>query len=222
MNLTLGDTQLIITECLKQGLLVNDAAYVLATAYHESAHTMKPISEYGGTNYLKSKKYYPYYGRGYVQLTWDYNYRKAGTKLGVDFIKNPGLLLQAQYAVPILVTGMREGWFTGKKLRDYIDTIDESDALDELEYEQGRRIINGVDKKQLIASYAIQYEKDLKATRYGLNATEKPVQTIPVVPAPVQPPLDHVPVQPPVASTAPTTLLSILIMIAKAIFGRKK
>lgn len=221
MNLSLGDTKLIIDECKRQGLLLNDVAYVLATAYHESAHTMKPIKEMGGLTYLKSKKYYPYFGRGYVQLTWDYNYVKAGKKLGVDFVKNPDLLLEPKYAAPILVTGMKEGWFTGKKLRDFIDTIDEPDAQDELEYEGGRKIINGVDKKQLIANYAIQYEKDLKAAGYTLDASHSPVQTIPETPAVLQPPLDHVPVQPPVASTGVSGLLGVILNILSLIFKRK-
>ena len=86
MNLDLGDTRLLIEACKTHGLLRNQAAYVLATAYHETAHTMKPVREYGGETYLKKKKYYPYVGMGYVQLTWDYNYKKASDKLGVDLV----------------------------------------------------------------------------------------------------------------------------------------
>jgi Chitinase class I len=33
-----------------------------------------------------------YYGRGPLQLTWDYNYRAAGDFLGVDLVQNPSLL----------------------------------------------------------------------------------------------------------------------------------
>ena len=52
-------------------------AYMLATTYHETATRMWPIREYGSENYLKSKPYYPYFGRGFVQLTWEENYRNA-------------------------------------------------------------------------------------------------------------------------------------------------
>lgn len=174
MNLNLGDTQLIIKEALKRGLLRNQLAYVLATAYHETAHTMKPVREYGGETYLKSKKYYPYVGMGYVQLTWLDNYKKASSKLGVDFVKNPKLLLDPKYATPILIVGMVEGWFTGKKLSDYI-TLKSSD------YVNARRIINGVDKKDLIAGYAKEYNKDLLAMGYGIDskAPESPVESVP-------------------------------------------
>lgn len=160
MDMKLGDTRLIVNVCAANGLLRNQAAYVLATAYHETAHTMKPVREYGGEAYLKSKKYYPYVGMGYVQLTWKENYEKASRKLGVDFVSNPKLLLKPQYAAKILVIGSNEGWFTGKKLSDYI-TLQNSDFVG------ARRIINGTDKASLIAGYAKQYDAQLKAEGYG-------------------------------------------------------
>lgn len=178
MNLNLGDTKLIIEECKKQGLHLWHAAYVLATAYHETAHTMKPVREYGGETYLRSKKYYPYVGMGYVQLTWKENYQKASKILGVDFVKDPKKLLEPRYAVVILVTGMKEGWFTGKSLKDYIDNIDEDDKEDLREFSNARRIVNGTDKQVHIGQLALQYEKALKASGYALGATQKPAETV--------------------------------------------
>lgn len=171
VNLNLGDTRLIIEEGSKRGLLRNQLAYVLATAYHESAHTMKPVREYGGETYLKGKKYYPYVGMGYVQLTWDYNYKKASDKLGVNFLKEPKLLLEPKYASPIIIVGMSEGWFTGKKLSDYI-TLKASD------FKGARRIVNGTDKADLIAGYAKEYDEALKTIGYGVEASQKPVQEV--------------------------------------------
>lgn len=52
------------------------------------------------------------------------------------------------------------------------------------------------------------------------DATQKPVETIPEVPAVVQPPLDHVPVQPPVVERKPT-LLDAILKLLTAMFGRK-
>lgn len=163
MKMSLGDTRLIVDTCIKHGLLRNQAAYVLATTYHETAHTMKPVREMGGEAYLKGKKYYPYVGMGYVQLTWRYNYERAAKELGVDFVANPKLLLQAKYAVQILVVGMKEGWFTGKNLSDYI-TLSKSD------FTNARRMINGTDKAALIAGYARAYDDALKAEGYGEDA----------------------------------------------------
>src|SRR4030095_7905010 len=83
-------------------------AYILATTYHETAATMLPISEYGGNSYLQSKPYYPWYGRGYVQLTWEENYKYQDSKLGLNgkLIKNPDLALDPAIALQVIIYGM--------------------------------------------------------------------------------------------------------------------
>lgn len=139
----------------------DELAYVIATAIHETAYTLQPVTEYGGKAYLQSKKYWPYIGRGYVQLTWDYNYKRAGEKLGIDLLNHPELALDPKNAVKILFDGMIEGWFTGKKLSDFIDNKVESDIEDEREYEGGRRIINGTDKAKQIAAIALKVDRAL-------------------------------------------------------------
>jgi len=176
MNLALGDTRLIIEYCKRHGLLRNQAAYVLATAFWESARTMKPVREYGGEKYLRSKKYYPYVGMGYVQLTWLENYKRATRELGVDFVNNPKKLLEPKYAAEILVVGSRDGWFTGKKLSDYI-TLQKSDFVN------ARRIINGTDKAKEIADIAKRYDALLRAEGYGVDAPARPTPK----PAPAAP-----------------------------------
>jgi hypothetical protein len=223
MDLSLGDTRLIIDACKTHRVLRNQAAYVLATTFHETAHTMKPITEMGGPKYLKSKPYYPYIGRGYVQLTWEANYSKASDAIGVDFVNDPSLLLQARHAAPILVVGMAEGWFTGKKLGNYI-TLDKSD------FANARRIINGTDKASLIAGYARHYDALLLADEYGVASTARcsaPETGIPASPSVVV-----------VTDTAPTATRSpadaftsrsvarsgfraALLVIVLKLFGRK-
>ena len=152
------------------GCLINEAAYMLATAYHETAHTMQPIEEYGkgrGRDYGKrlkmSRKPYSdtlplYYGRGYVQLTWYENYDKAGRLLGIDLLNKPELALDAAIAAKIMREGMIEGWFTGKKLNDYV-------GLRTADYVGARRIINGTDKANLIAGYAVAFELALRKAK---------------------------------------------------------
>jgi putative chitinase len=89
-------------------------AYALGTAHHETDRTFGPIREYGRG---KGKKYYPYYGRGLVQLTWDYNYKKMSPVVGVDLVKNPDRALDLKNAIPIMFVGMTQGIFTGKICR---------------------------------------------------------------------------------------------------------
>jgi hypothetical protein len=176
MNLRLGDTRLIVETCRKHGLLRNQAAYVLATALHETAGTMKPIRERGGEAYLRSKPYYPHVGMGYVQLTWKANYLKATQKLGIDFVNNPKKLLVPKHAAAILVIGMAEGWFTGKKLSDYI-TLKRSDFVG------ARRIVNGSDKSVTIATHATAYDALLRAEGYGAGKVPPKPKPEPVKPA---------------------------------------
>lgn len=65
----------------------------LANIIQETA-ALKTLAEYDSLDgtYLRSKPYYPYYGRGYIQLTWRDNYRAAGKALGVDLVADPSLL----------------------------------------------------------------------------------------------------------------------------------
>lgn len=167
MDLNQGDTRLIIETCKRNGLPIKQAAYVLATAWHETAHKMKPIREMGGEKYLRAKKYYPYVGMGYVQLTWEANYRDWSSRLGVDFLKNPKLLLVAEHAVRILVEGMKLGTFTGKKLSYYINDR-------KTDFKGARRIINGTDRSALIAGHAQEYVALLAKDGYGAATAPKP------------------------------------------------
>ncbi len=212
MNLTLGDTRMIIDACLEHGLLRNECAYVLATSYHETAHTMKPVREYGGEKYLKSKAYYPFVGMGYVQLTWRHNYEKAGKKLGVDFVADPKKLLQPKYAAPILVIGMKEGWFTGKKLSDYID-------LHRSDFTGARKIINGTDKAKLISDIAIRYDALLRADGYGAPKPALPVE--PVVVHIEDKPLVINPGKAPVQPNKDGPLWGLLFWVMGLIWGKK-
>lgn len=131
-------------------------AYMLATAYHETARTMQPIAEYGkgkGRKYgVKGKHGQVPYGRGYVQLTWDVNYEKADQELGLGgaLLNNFDLALDQDLAAKIMFLGMEEGWFTGKKLGDYFDG-ENADWLN------ARRIINGMDRAKDIAAYGRKF-----------------------------------------------------------------
>ena len=175
MNLDLGDTRLIIATGKRNNLLRNQLAYVLATAFWETAHTMKPVKEAfyleGRISNLdtwrkKNLRYYPWYGRGYVQLTWERNYRKAGGILGADLTTDPDVVMQPSIAAEILVRGSMGGWFTGKGLEHYI-TLKKSDFVG------ARRIINGTDKAQEIAQIARDYDYALLDMGYGVDLTAK-------------------------------------------------
>lgn len=154
-------------------------AYALATAWHETAHTLQPIREFGGPAYL-TRMYdvtgqrpalarangnvnpgdgVRYCGRGYVQLTWRANYRRAGEKLGYPLEGNPELAMRKDIAALILRRGMEEGWFTGKAFDHFLPP---SGPAPMPAFVEARRIINGKDKAALIAGYAMQFQAALQ------------------------------------------------------------
>jgi len=162
INLQRGDTALIQAACARHGATLQQTAYMLATAWWETARTMKPVREgfYLGDRaeaFRRTLRYYPWYGRGYVQLTWEANYRRAGQAVGADLIADLDLALSAEIAAEVLVQGSLEGWFTGKKLGDYV-------RAGRCDYISARRVINGMDCAGEIARIADEYEDALAPT----------------------------------------------------------
>jgi hypothetical protein len=139
-------------------------AYMMATTYHETAMRMWPITEYGSDEYLQSKDYWPYIGRGFVMLTWEDNYRYASTALSLvderDLVEHPEMARDSLIATRILFRGMAEGWFTQRKLGDYFDK-DTDDPIN------ARQIINGNDDDELIAGYHFTFLQAIKDATVG-------------------------------------------------------
>lgn len=128
-------------------------AYALSTAHWETAQTMQPIAEYGrgrGRAYGVVVNGRVYYGRGYVQLTWLKNYEAMSKVTGVDLVRDPDRALEPIVAAKIMLHGMLEGTFTGKRLADYLNdkTTD---------FVNARRIINGVDHAAEIGANAVHF-----------------------------------------------------------------
>ena len=125
-------------------------AYVLSTAIGESG--IRPIKEYrcspSQSCYQAQERYWytGYYGRGYVQLTWQSNYAKFGSLLGVDLVGNPDLALRPDIAGKVICLGMAKGLFTGVGLDNYFGTG--------ADWYNARRIVNGLDKAQEFANRA--------------------------------------------------------------------
>ncbi|WOQ11765.1 hypothetical protein [Aeromonas media] len=160
-------------------------AYMLATARHETYHF--PSGEYfsekpevGPISYFD--KYdpiladtparrerarlnrntvegdgYKYRGRGCVHLTWKKNYQRAKDNIGIDFVSFPERAADFDYAVSIMIWGMRDGVFTGASLNDHINKSS-------VNYVSARKIINGSDAAALIASYAEKFQSILEVT----------------------------------------------------------
>jgi len=152
-------------------------AYMLATTLHETAYTMQPVKEYGSDQYF-IKLYWQnekiakqlgnicaqdaidFCGKGYVQITGRNNYKRMGKILNIPLMTNPDLAMDKTIATKILFEGMTTskslaGDFTGKHLGMYFNKTTE-------DWVKARRIINGNDKAQLIAMYALKFFEALK------------------------------------------------------------
>lgn len=146
---------------LTKGVEIEQAAYILATVYHETARTIQPIKEYGGRN----ARYAPWYGRGYVQLTWEENYKKQQAKLREHYAREQGvpwavhenreLALNPDTSALITIYGMLDGDFTGKALANYIN-------MNTVDYVGARRVVNGRDRANKIADYARKFEAAIR------------------------------------------------------------
>lgn len=151
------------------GWPVSWAAYGLATAWHETAQRMQPVREGLDVSDAWRRahlKYYPWYGRGYPQTTWEENYRKADEKLGLGgtLIANPDRMLEPEIAAETMIRGMTEGWFAGDAkgrhtLARHLPDVRSTPA----QRESARRIINGIDRAGKIGGEAEIIEEALVA-----------------------------------------------------------
>lgn len=157
----------LVEECDKAGMTYPETAYSLATVYHETGlvqsgvlvRTMQPIKEGGSPSYLRAKPYWPYIGYGYVQLTWPDNYKRIGKLIGIDLFNKPERALEPKVAATILTQGMLNGWFTGVGFRRKRPVS----RYNKAQYIAARNIINGTDKAELIAGYALIFEQALRS-----------------------------------------------------------
>jgi putative chitinase len=151
-------------------------AYALGTAFHETAFTMQPIHEFGGSGYF-FRMYDPgspppnrrlvakrlgntnsgdgvlFHGRGYVQLTGRTNYTNMGKAFGVDLTSSAAAadrVLQPQLAAKIMFKGMEDGTFTSLGFSRFFSGAKE-------DWKNARKIINGLDCADAIALYGKKF-----------------------------------------------------------------
>ena len=146
-------------------------AYIFASIYHETGHKMIPVREgfkssdkdardhvrmmfikgIVNRDYAEPVGGISYFGHGRVQTTHLQNYQKLSLRFGRDFVKDPSLLLDSRIDVEVAVEGHIEGLWTSRQLSEFI-------SGGKCNYKDARRIVNGQDKADLIASYAVSFE----------------------------------------------------------------
>ena len=154
-------------------------AYILATAFHETAYTMQPVREtlaesdaraieileeaYSGgrLSWVRTPYWRPdedgrsWLGRGLVQLTHKRNYEAMSVLTGIDLVAEPDRAMEMDVAVTILIEGMLQGSFTGHKLEDHLNATTE-------DWLNARRIVNGTDRAEKLAAYAMAFDAAIR------------------------------------------------------------
>jgi hypothetical protein len=141
-------------------------AYALATAFHETGEYLQPVregfcsSDQGSINAVTDLFNYAlheanvqsYFGSGLVQITFGDNYKRLGQAIGIgdDLYDNPSLALNMDIAVKILFKGMVDGLYTSHSLSKYF-------FEDQTDWVNARKIINRLDKADLIADYGQKF-----------------------------------------------------------------
>jgi predicted chitinase len=147
--------------------LETQMGYILATIMHETNGTFEPVVEGYWLGANRKNKLYNYYlqknpkalksifpngvngltyeGRGFVQLTHEYNYEPFGLK------DKPDEAMEPDTAFKVMEKGLANGQF-GHKLQSHINET-------KTDYINARRCVNGTDKAKLIAGYAEQFTK---------------------------------------------------------------
>lgn len=97
----------------KEGIEGKELAAFLAQMSHESGNFQFRREMGGGHSYYSGGGPWTdangrthtakYHGRGYIQLTHDYNYKKYGDMFGVDLLNNPDLAMDGDLAAKIAV-----------------------------------------------------------------------------------------------------------------------
>lgn len=156
----------------ERGRSLEEVAYVLATAHHETGRFkyMEEIGRGEGRDYGESVlvargRRETYHGRGFVQVTWLANYAKMGMLIGVDLVNEPEKAKEPATAAAVIWEGMIRGLFTGKSLADYIRPGD-------VDFVEARRIVNGTDQASAIAAYAEEYAAALGLIGEGAEEPE--------------------------------------------------
>jgi putative chitinase len=131
--------KLLTKAAIAAGIKGEELAQFLAQTAHES-HNFQSMVEYGGS--LDFRKYDPKYapkkakqlgnkkvgdgarykGRGYIQLTGRYNYKRAGEALGLPLEQKPELVEKPEIAAKVAI------WFWQNRVQPRVDDFGNTPA----------------------------------------------------------------------------------------------
>lgn len=154
---------------------------VLPTVSIETASQFAPVEEafWLSDDWRRANlRYYPFFGRGYIQITWEENYRDAGAALGVDLVGNPALALDPTVSARVFA------WFwatKGVRAKDGSRFYTLVDLCHEHDYEWIRRSVqggtDGLDRLIAMASALDAYDAPSEEPIMPAYNLDIPIQT---------------------------------------------
>lgn len=182
------NTDILVSDIRRIGdlmkLTIEQQAYVLATIQHETSGTMNPVEECfyiqderKRKSIQKGFRYYPYYGRGDVQLTWKENYLWAtkmftpvhlyqqgelAADIPTNFVANPDGLLNPQISLLVTLVGMRLGMFRRNHTLARFFSDEKIDSFNARLIVNGRDKTGNPDKADVIEQYYIKWLSQLR------------------------------------------------------------
>lgn len=126
----------LIVAALQASGINSDLVQVAAAAtVATETGTFKPLAEKLADParqidlYKAQMRYWPWIGRGFIQITWERNYRLFGSLIGVDLLQDPAKACEPEIAAKILAA--------------YFKRVGVADAANKENWRVVRRLVNG-------------------------------------------------------------------------------
>jgi putative chitinase len=150
---------IVLEEAKKAGLQGQELAAFMAQTSHES-DKFRAMEEYGS-----GKKSYSggrrYMGRGPIQLTHDYNYKKFGDKLGIDLVNNPELAADPRIGTQIALEYWKDQ--VRPRVSDWNDVFQHSRAINKPSAKSAAEIRGMEDRIAQYQKYSAQFAEPAPA-----------------------------------------------------------
>ena len=147
------DEQSLLKEAQAAGLKGKELAAFMAQMAHESGNFRYAEELGGGKDYYSGGKRYK--GRGYIQITHDYNYKKYGDRLGVDLVNNPEMAAQPDIAAKIALEYWKDN--VRPRVKNWDNVFEHSRAINLPSAKTEKQVKGMADRKAKYAKYSQQY-----------------------------------------------------------------
>jgi len=161
---------IVLEEAKKAGLTGKELAAFMAQAAHES-HDFRAMSEYGGgkASYSGGTRFK---GRGPLQLTHDYNYKKYGDRLKLDLLNKPELVEDPRVGTQVALEYWKDN--VRPKVTNWDDVFQHSKAVN-APFAKVEAQVRGMEsRKERYQRYTNKFAQPTEPVAQAATAPTKP------------------------------------------------